>query len=55
MHILDADTLTHLHAGRPKVVDNLKRLDDPDVKITIVTGSLSHNKALSADAKKPRG
>lgn len=37
MHILDTDTLTHLHAGRPNVVNNLKRLDDPDVTITIVT------------------
>ncbi len=37
MHILDTDTLTHLHAGRPSVVNNLKRLEDPDVTITIVT------------------
>lgn len=37
MHILDPDTLTHLHAGRPNVIDNLKKLDDPDVTITIVT------------------
>ncbi len=31
MHILDTDTLTHLHSGRPNVVNNLKKLDDPDV------------------------
>ncbi len=36
-HILDTDTLSHLHAGRPKVVENLRRLDDPDVRITIIT------------------
>ncbi len=37
MHILDTDTLTHLHAGNPKVIENLKRLDDSDVKISIIT------------------
>jgi len=37
MHILDTDTLTHLHAGHPNVVGNLRKLDDPDVGITIIT------------------
>ncbi len=37
MHILDTDTLTHLHAGHPNVIRNLKKLDDPDVRITIIT------------------
>jgi tRNA(fMet)-specific endonuclease VapC len=37
MHILDTDTLTHLHAGHPNVVGNLRKLDDPDVTITIIT------------------
>ncbi|QTA86759.1 type II toxin-antitoxin system VapC family toxin [Desulfonema magnum] len=37
MHILDTDTLTHLHAGHPNVIANLKKLDDPDVRITVIT------------------
>ncbi len=37
MHLLDTDTLTHLHAGSPRVVDHLRRLEDPDVGTTIVT------------------
>lgn len=37
MHLLDTDTLTHLHAGHPKVVDHLRRLNDPVVGITIIT------------------
>jgi len=37
MFILDTDTLTHLHAGHPKVVGNLKKADDPDIRITIIT------------------
>jgi tRNA(fMet)-specific endonuclease VapC len=37
MHLLDTDTLTHLHAGHPLVAANLRALDDPDVGTTIVT------------------
>ena len=37
MHLLDTDTLTHLHAGHPKVVESLRVLDDPDVGTTIIT------------------
>lgn len=37
MYILDTDTITHLHAGHPKVVESLQKLDDPDVGITIIT------------------
>jgi tRNA(fMet)-specific endonuclease VapC len=37
MHILDTDTLTHLHAGHPRVIQRLRALDDPEVAITIVT------------------
>ncbi len=37
MHILDTDTLTHLHAGHPRVVQRLRTLDDPHVGITIIT------------------
>ena len=37
MHLLDTDTLTHLHAGHPHVVERLQKLADPDVGITIVT------------------
>lgn len=37
MHILDSDTLTHLYAGTPNVVAQLRACTDPDVCITIVT------------------
>ena len=37
MHLLDTDTLTHLYAGNPKVVERLRTVDDPDIGITIIT------------------
>ncbi|ETW94221.1 MAG: twitching motility protein PilT [Candidatus Entotheonella gemina] len=37
MHILDTDTLTHLHAGHQRVVQRLHELTDPQVGITIIT------------------
>lgn len=37
MHLLDTDTLTHLHAGRARVGQRLEALADPDVAITVVT------------------
>jgi tRNA(fMet)-specific endonuclease VapC len=37
MYLLDTDTLTHLHAGHPRVLRRLTALDDPDVGTTIVT------------------
>jgi tRNA(fMet)-specific endonuclease VapC len=37
MHLLDTDTLTHLHAGHPRVIDHIKKLDDPMVGTTIIT------------------
>ena len=37
MYLLATDTLTHLHAGNPRVIDRLQKLEDPDVGITIVT------------------
>lgn len=37
MHLLDTDTLTHLHAGHARVIANLRALDDPDAGTTIVT------------------
>jgi len=37
MHVLDSDTFSHLHAGHPQVVANLRAVDDPDVGTTIVT------------------
>jgi tRNA(fMet)-specific endonuclease VapC len=37
MHLLDTDTLTHLHAGHPHVVAQLRVVDDPIVGTTIVT------------------
>jgi tRNA(fMet)-specific endonuclease VapC len=37
MHLLDTDTLTHLYAGHPRVIEHLQKLKDPDVGITIIT------------------
>ncbi|MCC5626517.1 type II toxin-antitoxin system VapC family toxin [Nostoc sp. CHAB 5715] len=37
MYLLDTDTLTHLYAGQPNVVERLRSVDDPDVGITIIT------------------
>ena len=37
MHLLDTDTLTHLHAGHPKVIAQLREVDDPVVGTTIIT------------------
>lgn len=37
MHLLDTDTLTHLYAGHPGVVERLQDVKDPDVGTTIVT------------------
>jgi hypothetical protein len=36
MHLLDTDTLTHLYAGQPNVVERLRTVDDPEVGITII-------------------
>jgi predicted nucleic acid-binding protein len=40
MHLLDTDTLAHLHAGHPKVIDRLRSLDDSTVGITIAVEEL---------------
>lgn len=37
MHLLDTDTLTYLHAGHGRVIENLRMLDDPDVGTTVIT------------------
>lgn len=37
MYLLDTDTLTHLHAGHPRVTAHLRELADPDVGTTIIT------------------
>lgn len=37
MHLLDTDTLTHLHGGHPRVIERLGDVSDPDVGTTIVT------------------
>ena len=37
MHILDTDTLTHLHAGHQNVVQHLQALSDADVGATLIT------------------
>ncbi len=39
MHLLDTDTLTHLHAGHPQVIAQLRTVDDPVVGTTIITKS----------------
>jgi tRNA(fMet)-specific endonuclease VapC len=37
MHILDTDTLTHLYAGHPHVIERLHATEDPDVGTTVIT------------------
>jgi tRNA(fMet)-specific endonuclease VapC len=37
MHLLDTDTLIHLHTGHPRVVDRLRTTSDPSIATTIVT------------------
>jgi tRNA(fMet)-specific endonuclease VapC len=39
MHLLDTDTLTHLHAGHPQVIAALRAVEDPVVGTTIITKS----------------
>jgi tRNA(fMet)-specific endonuclease VapC len=39
MHLLDTDTLTHLHAGHQQVIAHLRALEDPVVGTTIITKS----------------
>jgi tRNA(fMet)-specific endonuclease VapC len=37
MHLLDTDTLTHLHAGNSNVANRLRAANDSDTGTTIVT------------------
>jgi tRNA(fMet)-specific endonuclease VapC len=37
MHILDTDTLSHLHAGKQNVIRTIQQLPDPYISTTIVT------------------
>jgi tRNA(fMet)-specific endonuclease VapC len=37
MHILDTDTLSHLHAGNQNVIRAIQQLPDPDISTTIIT------------------
>lgn len=37
MHLLDTDTLSRLHAGHPRVVERVRRLEDPEVVTTVVS------------------
>ena len=37
MHMLDTDTISHLHLCHPKVTERLSKLVDPDVGITVIT------------------
>ncbi len=37
LYLLDTDTLTHLHAGNPNVIERLKGLQSAEMAITIIT------------------
>ena len=37
MHILDTDTLSHLHTGNQNVIRAIQQLSDPDIATTIIT------------------
>jgi tRNA(fMet)-specific endonuclease VapC len=37
MHLLDTDTLTHLHLGHAEVVRRLREVGEADVGITVIT------------------
>ena len=37
MHLLDTDTLTHLHAGNLRVASHLRDVADADVGTTVIT------------------
>ncbi|MGO8747041.1 MAG: type II toxin-antitoxin system VapC family toxin [Thermoguttaceae bacterium] len=37
MHLLDADTLTYLHAGHEKAAQRLRQCDDPETGVAIIT------------------
>jgi tRNA(fMet)-specific endonuclease VapC len=37
MHILDTDTLSHLHEGNQNVIQAIQRLSTPEISTTIVT------------------
>lgn len=37
MYLLDTDTLTHLHAGHPRVIEQLRQVNDPEIGIAIIT------------------
>jgi tRNA(fMet)-specific endonuclease VapC len=37
MHILDTDTLSHLHAGNQNVIRAIQQLSDSDISTTIIT------------------
>jgi uncharacterized protein len=57
MHLLDTDTLSHLHRGHPEVVEHLRKLDDPDVATTMVVlpAPLRHFKGEQLDIAKEQG
>jgi tRNA(fMet)-specific endonuclease VapC len=37
VHLLDTDTVTHLHAGHPRVVERLQTVGEPDVATIVIT------------------
>ena len=55
MHLLDTDTLTHLHAGHPRVVNRLRDVDDAVVGTTVVTKSELLRGRIEFLLKAPKG
>ncbi len=55
MHVLDTDTLTHLHAGHPRVVNRLRDVDDAVVGTTVVTKSELLRGRIEFLLKAPKG
>src|SRR2546426_5984231 len=55
MHLLDTDTLTHLHAGHPRVVNHLRDVDDPVVGTTVITKGELLRGRIEFLLKAPKG
>src|SRR5438128_10502777 len=55
MHLLDTDTLTHLHAGHPRVVNHLRDVDDTGVGTTVITKSELLRGGIEFLLKAPKG
>ena len=55
MHLLDTDTLTHLHAGHPRVANHLRDVDDPVVGTTVITKGELLRGRIEFLLKAPKG